>query len=150
MDSELDAAGLPSRRFLSDSVALQVRNYVQIAYPLVVLFVYLFAFTVRSIKTSRRSSDALANDEPRQLGPNGKPLPAPKPKKDGDSIRALDFSRARKLLFQWLTVGVACSLLGNIIVVIVHALYSRKEGWWCGVAPVVSLGMRLRQIARTY
>ena len=49
-----------------------------------------------------------------------------------------DFTRPRKLLFEWLSVGVLASLLGNIAVVIVHALYAREEHWWCGVATTVS------------
>ena len=52
-------------------------------------------------------------------------------------LEALDFSKPRKLLFEWLSVAVVFTFAGNILVVIVHALYARKEQWWCGQAPTV-------------
>ena len=112
---------------------------LQIAYPLVVLFVYLIAFTVRTITTA---SDDTDNDEsPRQstsLGPGGKPLPRhTKTHTNHRDEGAQDFTNTQKLLFQWLTVGVTFSLLANIVVVLAHALYARKEGWWCGQAATV-------------
>ena len=70
--------------------------------------------------------------------PGGKPLPKKhNTKKEPDNPDFLDFSRPRKLLFEWLTVAVIFSLVGNIVVVIVHALYARDEQWWCGQAATV-------------
>ena len=107
---------------------------LQIANPILLLFVYLISFTVRSIATARNDNDT--SEQVPQLGPGGKPLPK-KNTKEPARPDSLDFSKPRKLLFQWLTVGVIFSLLGNIIVVIVHALYDREQGWWCGQAPTV-------------
>ncbi|KAK5165914.1 ATP-binding cassette-type vacuolar membrane transporter Hmt1 [Saxophila tyrrhenica] len=110
----------------------------QIAYPLVVLFLYLIAFTVRSITFARNDNDF--THESQQLGPGGKPLPSHNHNlKDTHPADALDFSRPRRLLFKWLSAGVLLSLLGNIVVVIAHALYAREEEWWCGQAPTIYL-----------
>jgi hypothetical protein len=113
-------------------------TYIQIAYPIILLFVYLITFTIRSIVTARSDIDSLPH--PEQLGPGGKPLPKKKnhqPRKETDITEDLDFSKPRKLLFEWLSVGVIASLGSNVIVVIVHALLARREAWWCGQAPTV-------------
>lgn len=111
-------------------------SILQIAYPIVLLFVYLISFTVRSITTASNDNDT--SKQAPQLGPGGKPLPKKnKTTKENGLPDFLDFSRPRKLLFEWLTIGIVFSLIGNIVVVIVHALYEREEGWWCGQAPTV-------------
>lgn len=125
--------------WVSNPVAQRVLRYSQIAYPIVLVLLYLTAFTVRSVLTASKDEDAL--HEPEQLGPGGKPLPLRKnnqPKKQSNIPHGLDFSRPRKLLFEWLSVAVIFSLSANIVVVIVHALLARKERWWCGEAPTVS------------
>lgn len=125
--------------WVSDPVAQAVQTTVHIVYPIALLFLYLIAFTVRSIATARNDNDTLPAP---QLGPLGKPLPAKNnntaANKHPPIPHELDFSKPRKLLFEWLNVGVLFSLLGNIAVVIVHALYARKERWWCGQATTVS------------
>lgn len=140
-NSTLPAAHLPLP-WVSNPVAQRVLRYSQIAYPIVLLLLYLVTFTVRSVLTASEEEDAV--HEPEQLGPGGKPLPLRKnngPKKQPNIPHGLDFSRSRKLLFEWLSVAVIFSLSANIVVVIVHALLARKERWWCGEAPTVSLGM---------
>ena len=49
----------------SDALARRVLSYTQVAYPIVLLFVYLIAFTVRSIATARNDNDT---PETEQLG----------------------------------------------------------------------------------
>ena len=116
---------------------------LQIAYPVVLLFFYLISFTIRSIATARNDNDL--SQQPQQLGPGGKPLPTHNHNiKEPPPADSLDFSRARKLLFQWLTIGVLVSLGGNIVLVVTHALWEREEGWWCGQAPTVGLRTQLR------
>ena len=51
--------------FASDAVARRILNYTQVAYPIILLFVYLTAFTVRSISTARNDNDT---PEPELLG----------------------------------------------------------------------------------
>ncbi|KAK4504400.1 hypothetical protein PRZ48_005316 [Zasmidium cellare] len=126
--------------WVSNPTAQAIQGRLQIAYPIVLLLVYLVAFTVRSITTAR--SDNEIDQQPGQLGPGGKPLPKKKnnqPVKEPDVPRDLDFSKPRKLLFEWLSVGVIGTLGANIVVVIVHALYARREGWWCGEDPTIYL-----------
>jgi len=130
------------RPWLSRPVAQRVLTYGQIAYPIVVLLLYLIAFTVHSITTARRDpdpdSDPAALTRPEQLGPGGKPLPkTSKPAVDGRGGAGAGASRPRKLLFEWLSAGVIASLAANIALVIFHVLWLREEQWWCGQAPVV-------------
>ena len=123
--------------WVSNPVAQNILTYVQIAYPIIVLFLYIFTFTIWSIATARNDNDN-TTQQPEQLGPGGKPLPK-KNKTESKTSNALNFSRPRKLLFEWLSVGVLATIAGNIAVVIVHALVEREERWWCGQAPTVGM-----------
>lgn len=112
-------------------------SLLQVAYPLIVLLAYLIAFTIRSIAAAPNDNDE-STKPTTSLGPGGKALPKHhKPVKKPGRDAARDFTKTQKLLFQWLSVGVTFSLIGNIVVVLAHALYARKEGWWCGQAPTV-------------
>lgn len=122
--------------WVSNPVAQDILTYLQVAYPIILICLYVITFTIRSITTARNDNDT--STEPEQLGPGGKPLPQ-KNVKEPAIHNALDFSRPRKLLFEWLSVGVIGTLVANIIVVIVHALVDREERWWCGQAPTVSM-----------
>ena len=121
--------------WVEDERAQGLLTYLQVAYPIILLILFIAAFTVRSIVTARNDNDAL--QQPEQLGPGGKPLPKKKDKKDLSEANALDFSRPRKLLFQFLSAAVLLSLLGNIVLVIIHALVARNDRWWCGQATTV-------------
>lgn len=134
---DLHASSNSSLPWVSDPVAQGVQTTVHIVYPILLILLYLIAFTYRSITSARNDNDTLPQPE---LGPLGKPLPTKHnaASKEPPIPQELDFSKPRKLLFEWLSVGVLISLLGNIAVVIVHALYARKERWWCGQATTVS------------
>lgn len=121
--------------WVSNPVAQDILTYVQIAYPIVLICIYIITFTIRSITTAR--NDDHENLEPEQLGPGGKPLPQKSKKKEPAIPNDFDFSRPRKLLFEWLSLGVLGSIGGNIAVVIVHAIVGREEHWWCGQSPTV-------------
>ncbi|KAI6818214.1 hypothetical protein KC350_g10376, partial [Hortaea werneckii] len=121
--------------WVSNPVAQDILTYLQIAYPIVLICLYIITFTIRSITTAR--NDDHDNLEPEQLGPGGKPLPQKSKKKEPAIPNDFDFSRPRKLLFEWLSVGVLGSIGGNIAVVIVHAIVGREEHWWCGQSPTV-------------
>lgn len=124
----------PSLPWVSDPRAQGLLTYLQIAYPIALLIIFITAFTVRSIVTSRNDNDDTPQSD--QLGPGGKPLPR-KSSKDKSDANAIDFSRARKLLFISLQSGVLLSFIGNIALVIFHALLERDQRWWCGQAPTV-------------
>ena len=51
--------------FASDAVAQGILTYFQIIYPILLLFLYVVAFTVRSIATARNDNVQI---EPEQLG----------------------------------------------------------------------------------
>ncbi|KAB8532564.1 hypothetical protein FH972_025509 [Carpinus fangiana] len=106
------------------------------AYPIILLVFFLVAFAVRGIAYSNSSETTEAPSS--QLGPGGKPLPLKKKASQVESLKAaLDFSRPRKLLFNWLSAFAATTFLANSTVVILHALVARSEGYWCGKAVVV-------------
>lgn len=136
----------------ADPRAQALLTYLQIAYPIILLILFIVAFTVRGVLTARADyveAEAAAaaenshqnHHQPEHLGPGGKPLPR-KNKRNAAAeaeASALDFSRARKVLFQSLQAGVLLTLCGNIALVVVHALVAREERWWCGQAPTVRI-----------
>jgi hypothetical protein len=126
--------------WVSDSLPQRILTYTQIAYPIILTFLYIAVFIVQSIVTARNDNDIASSAQPEQLGPGGKPLPK---KNKPEPAAPLDFSKPRKLLFEWLSVGVLASLAANITVVIVHTVLARREEYWCGQAPTVSKGRML-------
>ncbi|KAL1652004.1 ATP-binding cassette-type vacuolar membrane transporter Hmt1 [Diplodia intermedia] len=132
----------PVHPLVSNSTTRQLLLYLHYASPIVLLFFFLTTFTIRSVAASS-SSNSNSNDLDQTYhaptGPGGKPLPKrtptrTPPKKDP---QAHDLPRARKLLFEWLSVLVALTFVANAINIIVHALYSRSEQWWCGQSVVI-------------
>lgn len=126
---------------ISTDTARSLLKILHYAYPMVLLATFLFAFTLRSILLSSASTPTPnAKAPPRALGPGGKSLPlkSPTPNKDKIKTVALDFSKPRKLLFDWFSVLVTATFVANAINVIAHALAKRDENWWCGKAVVVS------------
>ena len=123
--------------WVSNKTAQDILIYVHYASPLILLAVFLVAFTAHSITTA--SKNEVAQPTSNQTGPGGKPLPRnPSPAAKAKlKKKALDFSPARKLLFGWLSVGATVTFLGNGVVVIVHALWKNKDNWWCGQSVVV-------------
>ena len=116
--------------------AAKFLDFLQDAYPIILLAFFLVAFTVRSIATSSTTNSN--GDEP-AYGPGGKPLPeSKKAKKAHKPDPGPELSRPRKLVFEWLSVAACLTFVADTINVIVHALYDRKQGWWCGQATVVS------------
>lgn len=122
--------------WVAEHKAQRLITTIQFAYPILLLVFFLFTFSLRSILLAKNDGPDDATTE-QQLGPGGKPLPKKKTVQDTTND-FLDFSRPRKLLFQWLALGAALTFVGNAITVIVHALYARSEDWWCGQAAVVS------------
>ncbi|KAG9884326.1 hypothetical protein KCV05_g20009, partial [Aureobasidium melanogenum] len=122
--------------WVAEHKAQRLLSIVHFAYPIVLLVFFLTTFTIRSILTARSDGPDDSKSEP-QLGPGGKPLPKKKVPVDNTKNTVLDFSRPRKLLFEWLSLAATLTLAGNAVTVVVHALYARNEEWWCGQATVV-------------
>lgn len=136
MASAVPPVGMDSKRWVSSGTAQDLLLYIHFASPPLLLALFLVAFTVHSIATASKDTTVAAATD--QTGPGGKPLP----KHTGPSARSkrtaiTDFSRARKLLFDLLSVGLILTFLGNAAVVILHALIDRKDNWWCGQSVAV-------------
>ncbi|KAL8856254.1 MAG: hypothetical protein Q9178_007091 [Gyalolechia marmorata] len=117
------------RPAVSNRTAQTILVYVHFGSPILLILFFLIAFTAHSIATA--SVDTTVKDPQGQTGPGGKPLPT-KPRKTSQGSNGLDFSPARKLLFNWLSVGTIATFVANAVVVITHALVDRKENYWCG------------------
>ncbi|KAL1304064.1 hypothetical protein AAFC00_000499 [Neodothiora populina] len=126
----------------SNQTSLRILKYLHFAYPLILLAFFITTFTAHSIISANRAHKKSVQDQNQttdeHTGPGGKALP----KKTGanaanDKKKVLDFSRPRKLLFEWLALGAALTFVGNAITVVTHALFSREEQWWCGQAVVI-------------
>ena len=121
-----------SAPWASNGTAQGILIYVHFASPLLLLVVFLVAFTTHSIVTAPKGSTVKVSTE--QKGPGGKPLPQNKGlrAKADRKLCISEFSPARKLLFTWLSVGTILTFVGNAVVVIVHAIVKRGDSWWCG------------------
>lgn len=113
---------------------------LQFAYPIFLLVFFLSAFAARSVLTATKEDDEQAAPKV-QYGPGGKPLPVRA--QSFTRVVQRDFSRPRKLVFEWLSVALCLTWMGNAAVVIVHALYDREEGWWVGQAPTVRFKLEM-------
>lgn len=126
------------------SRAQKVLDITHYAYPLILLVAFLVAFTARSVIVSSLGRKKEVEAPAQRLGPGGKPLPPGTKKPEAQHKNdELDFSKPRKLLFNWLSVLVCVTFVVNAGDVIAHALIKRDEGWWCGQPPVVRLIMRI-------
>ena len=123
--------------WLHHTAAQRALRDLQYAYPIVLLFFFILAFTARSILAAP-PDDGGQEQAPRvQYGPGGKPLPMRSV--SFKKVVQRDFSRSRKLVFEWLSVLACLTWIANAAVVIIHALYDRENGWWCGRATTVRL-----------
>lgn len=119
----------------SNHVAQVILTYTQFSSPPVLLLAFLIAFVTHSVIHAPEDEDASS----RPLGPGGKPLPRSlsainKAKRKQEVV---DFSPARKTLFNCLSIFVILTFLASATLTIVHALLRRAENWWCGQSAVV-------------
>jgi len=132
MQSDLEAITVSVSRVQR---VLDVTHY---AYPLILLVAFLVAFTARSVIVSSLGRKKPVEEPVQKTGPGGKALPpSVKKPEEQSSNNDLDFSKSRKLLFNWLSVFLCFTFLVNAADIVAHALIKREEGWWCGQAPVV-------------
>ncbi|KAI9733214.1 MAG: hypothetical protein M1818_007332 [Claussenomyces sp. TS43310] len=122
--------------FLSISTARVIINYTQYAYPIVLFVLFLALLTAHGIITSSTDTSFSAG-HPKLTGPGGKPLPHNIPVSKKNKKDKNDFSSVRRLVFAWLSVGLAASFVASAANVLVHALAERKTQWWCGEATVI-------------
>jgi len=133
-----DGLSSSAAALVSNRTARGVLLYLHYAYPIVLLVFFLAALTTHSILTAPNRN---ANGVSATLtGPGGKPLPKTKPQAKDNNKNGLkhDLPRSQRLVFEWISLAATLTFVANAIDVIVHALYNRKEGWWCGQSVVVS------------
>lgn len=136
----LDVAAAHERWEYASTFRSTVR-VVQYAYPIVLLFFFLAAFTARSIRASNSNANIT---KPTTTGPGGKPLPATDPTRNFVKKKARDdVTHSQKRLFNCLSVIAALTFVANSVLVIAHAIIERKERWWSGSHVVVCLSKRL-------
>lgn len=119
-----------------NKTAQQLSVVLHYSYAIILLVFFLFVLTLRSILTSEKPKNEDLKVE--ETGPGGKPLPKTPVKPSKISESNLDFSRPRKLLFDWLSVFISCTFIANATSVIIHAIVKRGQSWWCGKDVVVS------------
>ncbi|KAI9821044.1 MAG: hypothetical protein M1827_003777 [Pycnora praestabilis] len=126
------ASTVREQQVSSHQTASDILIYTRFSYPIILLAFFLIAFTWHSIATA--TNDTTISASGTQTGPGGKPLPKnTSPSTKGQLKKeSVDFSPARKLLFNWLSVALIVTFVGNAVNVIYHTLNKRKEGWWCG------------------
>lgn len=130
---------IPDDSFFDPHTARSLLLYLHYSYPIVLLLFFLLVFCLRSIGLSSKQKHPQESTDSHILtGPGGKPLPKRDAQKNKQN-RSLfqEIPRAQKLLFEWLSVLAAGTFAANAVTVIFHALYSRKEHWWCGQSVVV-------------
>ena len=111
--------------------------YLHFTSPILLLVVFLVAFTTHSIRAASKGATVRASTD--QTGPGGKPLPTGAKRAARRAKPALDFSPARKSLFNWISVGIILTFIANAVNVILHALLDREDEWWCGQSVAVKL-----------
>jgi hypothetical protein len=130
--SLVNSLNMKSASSVDNRTAEKFLVFTHYASPVLLLIFFLVAFTTHSIVTAPKDSTVAASKN--VTGPGGKPLPrskTPKAKAQRKSqVPAL--SRARVLLFQWISAGALLTFVANAVVVICHALLDRKDNWWCG------------------
>jgi ATP-binding cassette, subfamily B, vacuolar membrane transporter HMT1/ACLQ len=123
--------------------AARLLQYTQFAYPLILLFVFIAAFTGYSIAASSAAKkhagrySGSSTPDSQQNGQNGHATGPSRAVKV--TLPVVELNPLRKAVIQWAVIGVLATFVGNAANVIIHALYFRKEHWWCGEAPVVSV-----------
>ena len=130
-----------------DRAAEDVRLYIHFASPVILLAFFLVVFTAHSIATASPDSTVAASTQ--LTGPGGKPLPQGKGASQAKAQQmgqVLDFSPARKLLFDWASAGAVLTFVANAVIVISHALWNREDNWWCGQHVAVCSVVRILHI----
>ncbi|KAF2841008.1 heavy metal tolerance protein precursor [Patellaria atrata CBS 101060] len=120
----------------SNRTAGRILLVLHYAYPILLLFFFLSVFTAHGITAASNSN----SNKPKStiLGPGGKPLPSLDPTRGTKKKESKDdIPRHQKLMFEWISIITTITFLANTVNVIVHAIYSRKDSWWCGQSVVI-------------
>lgn len=132
---ELDLSTVDPSRWSHAASLRKTVTVLQYAYPIVLLFFFLVAFTLRSIAATNSNANIA---KPTTTGPGGKPLPATDPTRNFVK-KAIhdDVTQTQKRVFEWVSLTAALTFIGNSVLVIAHSLVMKKEHWWAGKSVVV-------------
>lgn len=114
-------------------------DFVHFHSAWVLFVVFLLAFIANSILTAEASAET---EGPILTGPGGKPLPstsALRAKKERESReQSREFSSGKKLLFLYSSAALIGTFVANAVNIVLHALSTGGNGWWCGESMAVS------------
>jgi ATP-binding cassette, subfamily B, vacuolar membrane transporter HMT1/ACLQ len=116
------------------------RNFLQYAYPAVLLFAFIVVGATDSILAALRQEDVVV---PTIKGPGGKPLPVTKLKREAEEEEDEEpYSPASRGFFRCCMMAATFTFFCAGVNVAVRALYHRSasgdHGWWCGEPKTVS------------
>lgn len=124
----------------ADTTIEVVRNFVQYAYPGVLLLSFLLVGALDSISSALRKEEVVVATV---RGPGGKPLPVTKRRKDTSSNDDDDRPSPRlRAFFQYSMLAATVTFLVVGADIAHRALWNRsidgEHGWWCGEPKTVS------------
>ncbi|EXJ83306.1 hypothetical protein A1O1_06925 [Capronia coronata CBS 617.96] len=117
--------------------SLRVLNAAKLAYPAVVLIIFVVAFITYGIKTAPDDGDKVRIHSMR--GPGGRPLPVRR--KSANQVKAAaavkDLSPAMKTFFKIGQAGIVLTFLANAGLLLCQTIWERSEEWWPGQNAVI-------------
>lgn len=127
-----------SQEDVSLDKARKILYITKIAYPAIVLGVFLLGFIIYGIVNAPRGDSKVEVQAKR--GPGGRPLPLRRKSASQvkEAIKVTDFSPNAKLIFRAISAGVLVSFVINGAALILQVLIYRDDRWWPGQAAVVS------------
>ncbi|KAI9802499.1 MAG: hypothetical protein M1825_002884 [Sarcosagium campestre] len=119
----------------SNTTAIRILTVTHFAYPIIVLVVFLFAFTLHSILNAKQTSKATPSAVRDGSSAKQQPRVPRGATKDKNDRKLGDFSPLSRAFFHILSIAIIITFVGNAINIIAHALKDRP--WWCGQAAVI-------------
>ncbi|EXJ87131.1 hypothetical protein A1O3_04089 [Capronia epimyces CBS 606.96] len=117
--------------------SLRVLNVAKLAYPAIVLIIFLVAFITYGIKTAPNDRDKVQIHPMR--GPGGRPLPIRR--KSANQVKEAaackDLSPSTKTFFKVGQAGVILTFLANAGLLLFQTIWNRNEEWWPGQNAVI-------------
>ena len=129
-----------SEPWTTNSTIRVVLTYTRYLTPLLLLTVFSAVFVARSILEARRAPPPLRGQS-KHAGQKSKgPSRAISPGSKGPLNKSLlDFGSGKKVFFIVANFLLLLTFVGNIVIVLTHAVSESQDGYWCEQAYVVGL-----------
>ncbi|RMZ81931.1 hypothetical protein DV738_g2011, partial [Chaetothyriales sp. CBS 135597] len=116
---------------------LHILNIAKLAYPAVILFLFVICFAVHGITTAPDDEHKVKVQALK--GPGGRPLPVRRisAKEIKEAAAQRDCSPRAKLVFRIAQGAVLATFVADAVIILLQVLIYRKEEWWPGQAPIV-------------